>query len=375
MILHKYPILYISTSNSKKRFWKLWISTTDNKKYLLHREYGILGGKITIPTPIEMNDLKKIKTKGDALFRKKKEEGFVEEEKTTQMRHQVIRPMRAHKLDDFAHKIEYPVFVQRKLDGYRCLATSQKHTIELFSRNMKPFHHLPHIKKELEDISSLLQNGLYLDGELFEKDIPLYQIGSLVRKLHVSPQNIKNMQQISFYVFDAFITTNMGKNFEQRYDYLKKLFKKWGKKWKYIKLVGCEEVDNENELWEKNEEYLMEGYEGIIVRNKKGLYEFNKKSYDVLRTKEFKHDEFEIVGAKEGQGQQKGAIVWECGCKKKKEKTFWAIPEGTIEERRKMWKEYEEEKKRWIGRRVRVKYLEMDTEGCVTRNPIVEEFI
>ena len=123
MRYQEYPILYISLPNSKRRFWKIWI-TQKKDTYFLHREYGILGGKITIPTPIEMTDVKKIQTKANALFRKKKEEGFVEEEKTVQMKQNVIRPMRAHKLDDFSHKIEYPVFVQRKLDGYRCLATS-----------------------------------------------------------------------------------------------------------------------------------------------------------------------------------------------------------------------------------------------------------
>ncbi len=383
MIFKEYPILYLDTNNQKKRFWKIWIEIkkTPNNNYFLCREYGIIGGKITIPNPIELDDEKKIITKANALFKKKKESGFYEEgDKKNNIeiktKQSIIKPMGAHKLDDHYQKLKYPVCVQKKLDGYRCLShyNMKEKKIELLSKNMKPFLHLPHIKDELNKIKELYSGNLYLDGELYEKGLQLHNIGSMVRKQYVNKENIERMKQVSYYVFDCFQIDKMDLTFKERFEYLKKnIFNKYS--FKYIKLVDCMTLNNYEEVLKENEKYLMEGFEGVIVRNLNGLYQWNKKSYDVLRTKEFKKGIFEIVGAKEGQGAQKGSVVWQCKCLKNNNKTFWVIPIGTIEERRKQWKEYEKNSKKYIGRKVKVKYLDIDKEGCVTRNPILEEWI
>ena len=101
----EYPVLYIDTNNDKKRFWRIWIIKKKNNEFELHREYGIIGGKITIPTPIKMDNEKKIKTRAYMLFRKKKESGFYEKninkKEIKRTKQDVIRPMGAHKLDDF----------------------------------------------------------------------------------------------------------------------------------------------------------------------------------------------------------------------------------------------------------------------------------
>lgn len=384
MIFKKYPELFINTSNGKKRFWKIWIDLDkNNNTFYLYREYGIIGGKITKPLPIEMPKSfeKKILTKANALFKMKKESGFFEESELNSKKNQIktkqsiIKPMGAHKLDDFHHKLKYPVCVQKKLDGYRCLShyDVQNKKIELLSRSMKPFLHLPHIKEELEKIKELYSGELYLDGELYEKGLALHNIGSIVRKQFVNENNIERMKDVSYYIFDCFQINKMNLDFKERYEYLKKnIFDK--NSFKYIKLVECVKINNYEDVLKENEKYLLDGYEGVIVRNLDGLYQWNKKSYDVLRTKEFKKGEFKIIGAKEGQGAQKGSIVWQCSCGKDS-KSFWVIPVGTIEERRKMWKEYKENNEKYIGKRVIVKYLEKDKEGCVTRNPILVEFI
>lgn len=392
MLFKEYPILYFDSHNNKKRYWKIWIDFNKNT-YSLCREYGVIGGKITRPGPIEImadmstskknDNKKKIITKANALFRKKIENGFYEEGDINK-KNKIIKPMGAHKLDDYHHKLKYPVCVQKKLDGYRCLGHFEKGTgkIELLSKNMKPFMHLPHIKSELDKIKELSSGLLYLDGELYEKNLKLHDIGSIVKKQILNPitmkNNIERMKRVSYYVFDCFNVNGMNLEFKERYDYLKKnIFNKYS--FKYIKLVECVKVDNYDEVLKENEKYLLEGFEGVIVRNLNGLYQWNKRSYDVLRTKEFKKSEFIIIGAKEGQGTHKGSVVWRCKCsdggRDNKEKSFWVIPVGTIEERRRVWKEFERDSSKFIGRRVRVKYLEKNTDGCVTRNPILEEFI
>ena len=135
------PILYI-LSNNKKRFWKIWIEEVkknkrnkeneENKDIYICRNYGIIGGKITIPERKlikhigSITSLQKAITQVNFLWKKKKESGFQEEfefkNSNLKMKSSKVRPMGAHKLDDHFHKIKYPALVQTKLDGFRCLS-------------------------------------------------------------------------------------------------------------------------------------------------------------------------------------------------------------------------------------------------------------
>ncbi len=82
----EFPILKIHTKNGKTRFWKILLRK-EGSAYLLEREYGIEDGKITHPNPLSFEDEKKAMTKAKALFKKKKEEGFREEEHKNLKKH------------------------------------------------------------------------------------------------------------------------------------------------------------------------------------------------------------------------------------------------------------------------------------------------
>jgi len=374
-IIFELPILYITTN--KKRFWHIWIE--QNKKnikndYYIVRKYGIIDGTITNPLPKHKTDLNKAITEVKALWRKKKESGFSENKNNISVKSNFIKPMGAHKLNDHSHKIKYPVYVQKKLDGFRCLTHIFDKNVIMYSKGMKPFIFLNHIKNEIIKIKELLcDSNIYLDGELYEKHLNLHQISSLVMKKYASKENEENMKHISYYIFDMFNLKNMNITFEERYNKLKSIFNSY--KFKYLKLVTCEEVKTLDEINELNEKYWYDGYEGVIVRNKGGLYKLNSKSYDVLRTKEFKIKEFKIIGAKEGSGTQKGAIIWNLQCLNNKNKNFWAIPIGTIKERINIYKKYVSNPDLFIGKLVKVKFLEIMSDGCISRNPIVEKII
>lgn len=369
------PKLFI-TSNGKKRFWEIWIEENkSNNIYFIIRNYGVIGGKITIPEKKEVKSLSKGITEIKALWKKKIESGFHENEKLIKTKMETVKPMGAYKLEDYYHKIKYPACLQRKLDGFRCLSHINKNNdIIMYSKGMKPFIFLNHIKKEILKIKELLQNhNMYLDGELYEKGLTLHQISSLVMKKYATNLQQKNMEKISYYIFDIFNIDNLTLTFKERYSLLHNIFKKY--KFKYLKLVTCEMVNNFNEINNLDQQYLLEGYEGVIVRNMDGIYKLNSKSYNVLRTKEFKKKEFKIIGAKEGIGKQKGAILWNLQCLINKNKSFWAIPIGTIKDRINLYNIYCKNPNKFIGKIARIKFLDISSDGCITRNPIVEEII
>ena len=378
-ILYKLPILYI-LSNNKKRFWKIWINEDNNKIYIC-REYGIIGGKITIPQEKIINHigtitpLQKAITEVNSLWRRKKESGFQEENNIlaniVKSKTSKIKPMGAHKLDEHYHKIKYPALVQRKLDGFRCLSNVDKtnNIVNLYSKNMKPFIFLNHIKKEILKIKELIDSNIYLDGELYNDTLKLHEISSLVMKKYATKEDENNMKNISFYIFDMFDIQHLNETFEERYKKLKNIFKKYT--FQYLKLVECTEVSSYENIKKLDIQFLYEGYEGVIVRNKDGIYQLNSKSYDVLRTKEFKKKEFQIIDAKAGTGTQNGSVIWKLQCFNNKNKTFWAIQLGKINDRIKIYQDFITNPKKYIYKKAIVKYLDIDKDGCIIRNPIV----
>lgn len=376
-IILKLPTLYITTS-LKKRFWDIWVEEhiiNKNKQYFISRKYGIIGGKITIPEKKEMGTESNAITYARSLWRKKLESGFFQNINLSKSKMETVKPMGAYKLDNFHHKIKYPAFVQRKLDGFRCLChINDKKEVIMYSKNMKPFIFLNHIKDEINKIKNLINNHLlYLDGELYEKGLRLHEISSLVMKKYATKEQEIEMKKISYYIFDIFDINNLSLTFKERYEILQNIFKKY--KFKYIKLVSCYVVNNLDEIRKLDQDFLIEGYEGIIVRNMDGIYKLNSKSYDVLRTKEFKKKEFIIIGANQGSGTQKGAIIWNLQCIFNKKLSFSAISIGSIKDRIKLFKEYSKNPNNFIGKKAKVKYLSISDEGCIIRNPIVEEII
>jgi hypothetical protein len=380
--------LYLRKDENRVRFWNIYLRKDEKDEiYYIHHLYGLIGGKITNPLPRKVISLKKALTKMNAEIKKKKLLGFSEKIDTNIVSGSVLGPMGAHKLDEYSHKLVFPVMVQHKLDGFRCIAYFDNNgNVTLYSKSMKPFIHLHHIKGELEDKFKL--KNTYLDGELYSHHLKLNQISSIVmKKRDLTYEEEEESKQIVFMVFDIILQNII---FEKRFNTLKSIFNniinkkdktnKTNKikiKINYIELVDCVIAENIDQVYELNNKYLMEGYEGVIVRNKTGLYIYKKKSYDVLRTKEFKSGVFTILNGKNGTGTYTNTIIWELKCNKSfsSNKSFNAIQMGTSQTRRQIHNAFHKDPSQFIGRKVKVKYLAIDDYGCVLRNPIVEEFV
>jgi ATP-dependent DNA ligase len=100
-----------------------------------------------------------------------------------------------------------------------------------------------------------------------------------------------------------------------------------------------------------------EGYEGIMIRHEESWYVYSRS--DLLRKgKSFSDDEFQVVGAVEGLGKRKGA-VGAFICKTPDGKEFNVSPPGDENEMRKLWKN----PNLWKGKWLTVKYFELSKDG------------
>jgi len=130
-----------------------------------------------------------------------------------------------------------------------------------------------------------------------------------------------------------------------------------------IKYLLTEEVNNETEVLEKHKYYLSKGYEGVIVRNINGMYKLKGRSKDLQKYKEFKDEEFEIIGGQESTGTEAGCIIFTV--KNKKGQEFAVRPRGSFGQRKKWMKDIDT----LTGKKLTVRYQELTDDG-IPRFPV-----
>ena len=381
-----------SSSNNSKKVWQIKTKIDPElNKITLITESGELGGHLKsnqkILSNIKLSSKKGITSlekyaeeQAKKLFNNKKREGYIEynnnnnnnneneinnaetqkkieEENENGINKKItIRkyyPMLAHRYNEKKGDIKFPCFVQPKLDGVRCVVVGNK----LYSRNGNRFPVLPHIENELKLYN---KNNLILDGELFTDDINFEKIVGLVKKYKKSEEDEKNSLKIYLNVFD-YIDSKLP--FNKRLINLNQFFEK-NKNMKYIKQVKTEECPQEKNIEEFLEKYTKEKYEGLIIRNKSGLYEENTRSVHLQKLKKFIDEEFEIIDyTTPDQGKEVGCVIWICRTKEGKQ--FSVSPSGNYQERKKLYREA----KKYIGKMLTVRYQEL-TNGHVPRFPV-----
>lgn len=248
----------------------------------------------------------------------------------------VLRPMLAHTVEDHLNKITFPCYVQEKRDGNRILSKINSESIEMISRRGHAFENLEHISEAL----SVLQNGHdehVLDGELYIHGEPLQKIASYIKRKQEKTLDIQ--LHLYDYVLDS--------PFSERYNKLKSLpiFSD------IVKLVDTYEVNSMDEIYSYHKKFLEDGYEGTMIRHGDTSYEIGHRSHSLLKLKDFKDAEFEIVGCEENEhspGQCSFVLKTESGG------IFRCKSEGTAEYREYLWANHKD----YIGQFMTVKFFD-----------------
>lgn len=212
-----------------------------------------------------------------------------------------FKPMLAHKRSKTIDFTE-PVFVQAKLDGIRCYITKDG----AFTRTGKEIMNIEHIKAELKEFFDL-HPSYTLDGELYNHKLKdnFNKIVSLVRKQKPSQEDSKASKElIQFHWYDI-VTQEKQRERTARIELLYKHF--FGRRmFTSVGMVRTFEVRNEEEIASMHKQYLLDGYEGTIVRLN-GQYE-QKRSKNLQKVKDFEDTEATIIGVVEGKGKLVGAV-------------------------------------------------------------------
>ena len=210
-------------------------------------------------------------------------------------------PMLAHDYKKHAERhLKYPCFVQPKFDGLRCIATKTNNKVRLWFRSGKEINTMKHIVKDLETI---MEKGDIFDGELYNHNEDFNTFTGAIRaNKNLNPELTKKIYY-HLYDFPRIKKLIEQDSFNNRFDKFNPLHLTM----KTLIKVKTIKINSFKEALQLYKKFIEEGYEGIIFRNIDMPYE-QKRSYNLLKYKEFIDDEFIIISAEEGKGKLAGHI-------------------------------------------------------------------
>ena len=212
------------------------------------------------------------------------------------------KPMLAYPVS--AKPIDYnkPTFIQPKLDGVRCVIQYDNSEVKAYSRTGKEWKNIDHILEELVPFFEKYPD-VVLDGELYNHDLRdnFEKIISLVRKTKPTDEDrVESAEKVQFHCYDT-IMKHMP--YERRRSFIgENLY--YG--YKTVRTLEHQLVHNTEEVEVWHEEFLEQGYEGSILR-KNAPYEC-KRSWTLMKVKDFSDAEALIVGYEEGKGKRVGTL-------------------------------------------------------------------
>ena len=375
-------ILVSKDSKGKIRVVKIWADWSDSEKgFVIHRITSQYKGKETVQPEIiitkgkakrtiteqknlELNShIKKYLDKG---YKKLPEDIDLENEdalneligveKTGQ--DGVLKPMLAKQADKVANSaFEKEYYGSRKINGLRCLIYKKGDRLYTASRGSINYdlaiHHIlfhPKLVALFEEYPDLI-----LDGEIYKHGWTLNKISGLCR----TQVTAFDGEPLEFYLYDV-VRTDLP--FDARLEILNEIadklelkefepYKEWDKEDLKIQMVPQEFVSGWLYIKKMHDDYVSEGWEGLVIRNIKEVYGPGKRSNAMIKIKVYQESEYEIAGLSEGLRDEDMCFIM----KTPNGQEFKAKPMGDREQ--KQW--YREHLDELIGKMGTLKYFEM----------------
>lgn len=232
-----------------------------------------------------------------------------------------------------------PAWLQKKLNGLRCLITRQDGQLIAYTRRGKQ---LSAITEILEEADKFVQEGMTVDGELYIPNTSLQTIQSWVKRRQA------NTGKVLYVMYDQIDS----QDFETRHDELTDIVSSAGSFKRCIVLPKIAYVNEEVRAIEF-EKTRSAGFEGLMVRINGYGYESNVRSASLLKDKA-KFDTEVIV--KDIVLSDKGNPVCIVDYQ---DKEFRLSPPGSHMDRVKAY----ENRTKYIGRLLTIEYREFTDAG------------
>ncbi len=181
-------------------------------------------------------------------------------------------------------KWEPPYICQPKSDGDRCRAVPYADSNILLSSEENPIYYMQHIHEELLKLPQQ-----EYDGELYAHHLNHDEIRSRVSR-ELNPHPLR--REIEYHIFDI-INSNpqIRRTIElKELEILHDL--------DYVKFVPSYLAETFDQVWAYYEEFVEDGYEGIIIRDSFSHYK-RARSTGMMKFKPKKSDTYLVIGSEE----------------------------------------------------------------------------
>ena len=309
----------------------------------VERRDEIMEGK-NIGKSNETTPYRQAVSEAESRYRKKMDQGYQTEipTDTTKANDNALgfpKPMLAHPIDK-VKLVEFPAHFQPKLDGHRAIVTKKDGVMVMYSRQGKPITTMGHILEHLEDT---VDEGVFLDGELYLHGEALQNIGSFIKKAR--PEST----QIVYHVYDVMTD----EPYTQRWERLRIIVGLSSST--PARLVSTMVANDMTEAEIFTADAINQGYEGGILRTPDKGYLAGFRSRQLLKIKKFDDSEHVIVAVKEGKDRivnDTDLKVAVFVCRTPEGKEFDCTAYGDMHEKDRIWHERE----KFIGKTLTVKH-------------------
>lgn len=254
----------------------------------------------------------------------------------------VMLPQKVKNYQNQKYNVIFPCWLSPKLNGvngeFRLTVTPDSDLLEVHSRGGDTYPMLEHMTEDIIKVMKALDTCT-LNGEIYKHDEYLQDITSAVKKHNdLTPD-------LEFHVFE--LPDNPLEFSLKRVTLQKDAY------CGHVKRVPIIKAETHEDIETYFKACLVNGFEGIIIRNSKGVYSYNERSTDVFKYKLAEDAEFKIVGY---NIDKRGHPVFICTTG---EHEFKAKIKGTTERRLEIAKEADA----WIGKWLTVEYEEFSKIG------------
>lgn len=284
-------------------------------------------------------------SEAESRYRKKLDQGYKTEipTDTSKANDNALghpKPMLAHPIDKVKN-VEFPAFWQAKLDGHRAIVTKQNGEMHMYSRQGKPITSMTHI---LDHLADKVDEGMYLDGELYVHGEILQNIGSLIKKKQ------PGSERVEYHVYDIILP-------DTPYAERSKIL--WGRGLNEgvspVVVVPTVHIQTMAQAQHLTEIAIEEGYEGGILRTPDDGYLAGFRSRTLLKIKKFDDSEHTIVDVIEGKDRVVNDVDLKVAvfvCETPEGVRFECTAFGDMHEKDRIWHERE----KYLGKILTVKH-------------------
>jgi DNA ligase-1 len=317
-------IFYGKDKGGKYKVWQIQVEHVhcDQPEAILTISHGQEGGKMTVkPESFTSgkqgrNAFEQAVSEAEGRIKKQVDKGYRLDK--AELEELPLLAMLSGDYNKIPKRIDWEngVHVPDKFDGVRCLVKCVTlGDIRLESRTGQPYD-VPHIVKELMFI---MNPGDVLDAEIYLHGYVLQDINSAVKrtdtqaKIDAAERKVAKAKTLDDLIEAEAELTNARLIHELRPKLQLHVFDMPSEKPWYLRLEELNRYArarffsefiilaenpiafSEEEMKVLHKDAVRRGFEGVMLRNKMGMYESGKRSADLQKYKEFVDEEFEIL--------------------------------------------------------------------------------